>query len=475
MANFTDLDAIFDRILIELDRPEGSSEISPFENLKVTEELPRFRSLLPITVKAAKDGLSASVYVAAPAKPNNRFSVAQLREEIKKKGIAAGIDDRLLAEMAEDQLYNTEIVFARGRPAVNGRDGSVRVLLEPEADVNEGDEICRIIPAEKGTDGFDVYGNTLYAVNGRAPDIPQGYNTSLNRERTALLAAATGKLKLNDGFYAVRNEHIVEGDVYRTVKPLTFAGDIIVTGNINEGAVVNAGGSVQVAGMVKKATVTGKQITIDGAVISSYLTARGGGVSAESISGSTIEAEGDVETTSIANSKVSCTGKVLCLTNPGRIAGGLIRSIGGIACLVAGNYMRDPTELVIGDCFEYTEEKRALEKRIASIDAQIERLTIREDALKSAQKAHGGLSQEDADFLKTAAKVRVQQIVEKDPLKLRLDRVEEIIASATDPSLEVGVALHTNVTVTIGTQSRIIASEYGRSVLTANEFGIVIT
>lgn len=475
MANLIQLDAVFDRILTDLDNADGLSEENPFENMEIIEDAPRFRSLLPITVRAAKDGFSASVYVAAPEHPNNRFSVGELRDAIRKRGITAGIDDRLLAEMADEQLYNTEVIFAWGKPPVNGRDGSVRVLLEPETEVTEGDEICRIVPAEEGVNGFDIYGNVIRAVNGRAPDIPQGYNTSLNRDHTALVAAATGKLKLEDGFFSVRNEMVVEGDVFRTVQPLTFAGDIVVTGNINEGSMVNAGGHLHVFGMIKKATVTGKGITVDGAVISSYLTAREGDISAESCSGSTLEAEGDIVTSSVTNSKVHCTGRLLCLTTPGRITGGSVRAISGICCLVAGNYMRDPMELIIGDCFEYIEERKALEDRIASINAQIERLGARVEALKAAQKKTGGISQEDQDFLKTASKVRVQQMVEKDPLQMRLEKVEEIIHCAVDPSLEVGVALHTNVTVSIGKHTRIIATEYGKSILTANEFGIVIT
>lgn len=474
MANLTQLDAVFDRILLDLDSVDGFSEENPFENMVIMEEAPRFRSLLPITVRAAKDGFSASVYVAAPEHPNNRFSVGELRDAIRKKGITTGIDDRLLAEMTDEQLYNTEVVFARGKPAVNGRDGSVRVLLEPETEVTEGDEICRIVPAEKGENGFDIYGNILHAVNGHAPDIPQGYNTSLNNDRTALVAAATGKLKLSDGVFSVRNEYLVEGDVFRTVQPLTFSGDIIVTGNINEGAIVNAGGMVHVFGTVKKATVSGKQIIVDGPVLSSYLTARDGDIAAESCTGSTLEAEGNIETSSVTNSKVHCAGKLLCLSTPGRIAGGSIRAIGGICCLVAGNYMHDATELIIGDSFEYAEERKALMDRIASINAQIDRLGARVEALKAAQKTKGGISQEDEDFIKTASKIRVQQIVEKDPLQMRLEKVEEIIKSVTDSSLEVGVALHTNVTLVIGGHTRIIATEYGKSVITANEFGIVI-
>lgn len=475
MANLIQLDAVFDRILTDLDKTDGFSEEDPFADMEIMEDAPRFRSHLPITVRVAKDGFSASVYVAAPEHPNNRFSVGELRDAIRKKGITAGIDDRLLAEMADEQLYNTEIVFAQGTPAVNGRDGSVRVLLEPETEVSEGDEICRIVPAEKGVNGFDIYGNVIRAVNGRAPDIPQGYNTSLNRDRTALVAAATGKLKLEDGFFSVRNEMLVEGDVFRTVQPLTFAGDIIVTGNINEGAMVNAGGHLHVFGMVKKATVTGKQITVDGAVLSSYLTARDGDIVAESCSGSTLEAEGNIETSTVTNSKVHCGGKLLCLSAPGRITGGSIRAIGGICCLVAGNYMRDATELIIGDFFEYEKERQALKDRIAAINAQIDRLGARVEALKAERKKKGAISQEDEDFLKTASKVRVQQMVEKDPLQIRLEKVEEIINSAAEPSLEVGVALHTNVSVTIGAHTRIIGTEYGKSVLTANEFGIVIT
>lgn len=472
MANLKELDAIFDRILTDLENPDAP-EGNPFENLAVMEDAPRFRSVLPITVKAAKNGLSASVYVAAPERPNNRFSLGELHAAIRKKGIKAGIDEKLLEKMAEEQLYNTEVVFASGKPAINGINGSVQNLLEPETDISEGEVICRIIPAEKGSDGFDIYGNTLKSVNGYAPDIPQGFNTCLNRDHTALVAAATGKLKLRDGVFSVRDEMVVEGDVFRSVHPTAYTGDLIIMGNVNEGAIVNAGGSVHVHGKVTKANVSGKKIIVDDAVTGSYLTARSGGITVDVCSGSTLEAEGNIEASSIMNSKVSCAGMILCLTNPGRISGGTVRAIGGIECLVAGNYMHDLTEIIVGDCFEYTEERKALDRQIAAIDTQLERLALREEELKE-KKAVGKITKEESDFLKTTARVKLQQAVEKEPLQNRLELVNGIIERAEAATLEIGVALHTNVTLVIGGHTRIIATEYGKSTVSANELGVVI-
>lgn len=473
MANLKELDAIFDRILTDLKKTDARPEENPFENLEVMEDAPRFRSVLPIAVKAAKNGLSASVYVAAPEHPNNRFSLGDLHAAIRKKGIKAGIDEKLLEKMAEEQLYNTEVVFATGKAAIDGINGSVQNLLEPETDISEGETICRIIPAEKGSDGFDIFGNTLKSVNGHAPDIPQGYNTCLNRDHTALVAAATGKLKLRDGVFSVRDEMVIEGDIYRSVHPTTYTGDLIIKGNVNEGAIVNAGGRVHVCGKVTKATVTGKRVTVDDAVTGSYLTARSGKIAVSVCTGSTLEAEGNIEASSIMNSKVSCAGKILCLENPGRISGGTVRAIGGIECLVAGNYMHDLTEIIVGDCSEYTEERKALDRHLAAIDTQLERLALREEELKE-KKSVGKITKEEADFLKTTARVKLQQAVEKEPLQDRMKLVDEIIARASEATLEVGVALHTNVTLMIGGRTRIVTTEYGKSSVSSNEMGVVI-
>lgn len=473
MANLKELDEIFDRILTDPENLGAFPEENPFEKLEVMEDAPRFRSVLPITVKAAKNGLSASVYVAAPERPNTRFSLGDLHAAIRKKGIKAGVDEKLLEKMAEEQLYNTEVVFANGKAPVNGINGSVENLLEPETDISEGETICRIVPADQGSDGFDIYGNTLGAVHGHAPDIPQGANTCLNRDHTALVAAATGKLKLRDGVFSVRDEMVIDGDIFRTVQPTAYTGDLIIMGNVNEGAIVNAGGRVHVHGKVTKANVSGKQITVDGAVSDSYLTSREGDIVLDVCTGSTLEAEGNIEASSIMNSKVSCAGMILCLANPGRISGGSVRAIGGIECLVAGNYMHDLTEMIIGDCFEYTEERKALSGRIAAIDAQLERLSARENDLRE-KKGVGRITKEESDFLKTAARVKLQQAVEKEPLQNRIEVVDGIIARASEAALEVGVALHTNVTLMIGGHTRIIATEYGKSTVTSNEFGIVI-
>ncbi len=469
-----ELDAAFDHILMEIQDPGCPPAQNPFEQPEKEQKTVRFRSVVPITVRVSEDGLSASVFVCETGN-ESRYTVEELRAAVEAKGVKACIDEAVLESMAEEQIYNTEIVFARGILPVDGTDGSVSETAQPDTDIAKGEEICRLIPASEGKDGLDVFGNTLPAANGQTPALFEGQNTRLSEDGTVLTAAVSGRLVHRDGVFSVINEYVVRGDVKRDNNQISFAGDITIYGNVSEGANITAGGSVYIHGSVIGAEITARQISIEYIVRHSSIVSRGGNIKLMNCVDSKIECDGNLSASVLLNCEVFCTGEIVCLSSQGSICGGTVSSVKRITCLIAGNHMHETTRLLLGHCSEYCREQEELKRQISVIDADIERLDKRSEMLKARKDETGKITIEDEDFLEAAARIRLQKNEEREPLAARLAYVEGIVGSAGSAELRVMRALYPGVSLAIGEKYCNIDVEYGKVLVYAGDLGIVFS
>lgn len=475
MENLAELDALFDNILLQIENPEAPPVKNPFEEAE-DKKIVRFRSITPITVVVSDDKLSASVFVSRHENADGGgYTLDELKKEIEARGIRSGIDESALERMAEEQIFNSEVVFAAGVPAVDGIDGQVEVVAQEETDLKEGDVICRIVPAQDGTDGYDVYGNVLHAKNGEVPDIPQGKNTAINGEHNALVAAASGRLFFEDGVFSVRNEYVVRGDLKKPDDRITFSGDVTIYGNINEGAIVQAGGTVYVRGSITGASVYAKRISADFTVRNSTLNTKGGDIKLMNCVDSKIECDGNLEVSSLLNCSVFCAGDLTCLSGQGSVCGGTVTCVSKITCQVAGSHMHEPTTLVLGNCGEHLAERETLRQKIAVIDEDIERLNACTEEIKARKAENGTIPKKDEDFLNAAVKIKLQKTLKKEPLQHRLDHVERVIGKRESSALKVTHTLYPGVFITVGSQSSRTDTEYGKVTVYSTANGLVFS
>lgn len=402
--------------------------------------------------RVSRDGLLAWVYAMPPRNGGRELEDRDLLAVLLQAGIKEGIDKEAMLKVVDEKVYYRPVVIAKGRPAKNGVDGTVkdrykRVItaqfLEDEmgrVDYKEqnwlqlaevGDVIAEVQPAVPCEDGISVKGNIINAkIRGKDPDIPQGNNTVLSEDGTQLLAEMAGHVTCVNGKFQIAEILQVNSDVSNSTGNLRFNGDIAVEGDVRNGFLLEALGSILVKGSVEGAVLkAGGNIVIGLGVVGgnqAKLTADGD-ISCKYMESTEATAKGGIYAESMLWSKACGEKEVNVTKGRGVIIGGTIVSCGQIEAKIIGSQSRRMTELNLREVETISaEEERACEKELAQLRRNLsdlnkniqflknqennakqdllERMIIARDTLapresrllellKDARTNHGGLSQ----------------------------------------------------------------------------------
>ena len=323
-------------------------------------------------VTVSRDSMTAHLEIDPPENDGKSITPQMIDSALKKAGVSYGIDTDLLDRIKSHPLYSRNFIIARGKPAVNGADGSIRYLFETASEirprersdgtvdfrdlgliqnVRKGQVLCEIQLPTTGTAGMSVTGKLMLPMRGSAVASPLGRNTTLSDDGTRLTATADGQVVLSYPSVSVMETFVVSEDVDNSTGNINFVGNVQVNGNVREGFAVKAGGNVEIFGMV------------EGGIISAAgnIAARGGIVG---MNHGRVECKGDLFSTFIENCEVNVAGSIRAESIMNSVircgatlelTGRRARLIGG-RCMVAGDIIADsigspaslPTSLVIG-------------------------------------------------------------------------------------------------------------------------------
>ncbi len=287
-----------------------------------------------VHIWTASSGMEAFIRVNRPEEGGAHVTEEEIRAELEKQGIVAGIEKNVGRTIARLHLYDKGFTIAKGIPAKNGADGVVEdrfprektIQLEENErgevdfknlnlvhDAKEGEVICRISLPTKAEPGTDVFGRSIEGTDGVPAQIPQGKNTHVNEEGTELIASCGGNVVFENDVFRVERELRIEGSVDNSVGNLNFSGDVIIQGDVCEGYEVHAGGDVHVYGSVEGAVVTaGGSIRVDkgmNGMLKGSLEA-GEDVRCRFLENCSVSAGKNVLSESILNSNISAGDKI---------------------------------------------------------------------------------------------------------------------------------------------------------------------
>ena len=126
-------------------------------------------------------GMFANLTIPSPGADEGKphFSVDDLKLVLTRGGVVYGIDEAMVNAVAEDPMYDTEVIVAAGKPPVEGENGyyeyhfsqdfSKKPTIRPDGSadflsiklievVHEGDLIATYHPAVQGEMGTSVRG-----------------------------------------------------------------------------------------------------------------------------------------------------------------------------------------------------------------------------------------------------------------------------------------------------------------------------
>ncbi len=440
--------------------------------VKIAEPQDEVKIDAEVTVKVTPDKMKAYISISPPdgGKLPDRDEILKVLE---KHGVIYGINMSLVEDLARFPVFNQEICIAEGTPAVRGTDGSIEyhfkikkdtrpVILEDGSvdyrdlglieNVHKGQRLCTVIPPTKGIKGRRITGDEIPAIDGKQVILPRGKNVEISEDGQGLVAAIDGQVELVDGKINVFPTYEVPGDVGIGTGNINFVGSVIVRGNVLSGFTVEAGGNVEVWGVVEGAVIkAGGNIILKRGIqgLGKGLLISGGDIVAKYIEHSNVEAKNDVKAEAIMHSNVKCGNRLELGGRKGLLVGGTCKVGREIVAKVIGSQMTTSTELEVGvDPIVRERYKEARE----------EMLKIEEDLRKADQaifllkklEAAGAITQEKKELLAKTIRTRLHYLVRKEELKKEIEVAEEMLQHETHAKVRALSFIYPGTKVSIG-------------------------
>lgn len=402
-----------------------------------------------VEINADQSGTVANLIITAPKNGGRPATVEMVAEALKASGVVSGIDEYDIKQAIQEKLYDVPVCVARAIPPKRGKNGYVSFnydkdrKLKPLRDefgvanyrelnfivpIRKGDVIANITLPTEGTPGENIFGQPIPAEMGLAAKVTVGRNTAVTAPGTEIVAMCDGHLVYGTGCFNVETTVTVKKDLDLSIGNIDFFGDVHVMGNVMEGFVINAGGSVKIDGSVFDGMITaGGSVNIVGGAINSRIKCENN-VSIGFCENTSIIAKGNVESKQFAFCDVFCYGGLTAKGGAGVIAGGKITSMLDVNAGVIGSEKYTRTEINIGDGSVIFARKRQAEEELSDSESAIASAERNISFLKHRRNLQGGLLTESQQRqIKTETQNKLFHTMRKKELSKLIAQLENDI------------------------------------------------
>lgn len=230
-----------------------------------------------VSVDIAKDAMSATIVVDAPAQSGSELTPEQIERSVKAQGVLAGISMEKILEFVDNPVYNTPYEVASAILPENGHDsyldykfitdesklGSVEDVESGVIDYKKNNKIQNVVEgqvlavkvlATRGKGGKTVYARYLEAKDGKDIPVQLGANVAFDKDGVTIRATKNGQVLLVNGKITV--EPILNLDAVNIKSGnVDFLGTVIIKGNVEDGFDVKASGDIDIGGTVGKSRI----------------------------------------------------------------------------------------------------------------------------------------------------------------------------------------------------------------------------
>ncbi|MCI9072297.1 MAG: DUF342 domain-containing protein [Lachnospiraceae bacterium] len=327
-------------------------------------------------------------YAYIPWVPGNMVTKEDIYNDLQRREIVFGIRHEAISDLIDKRRMNEKVLIAEGVPARKGKDGwfefFVRldmpripaplpdggvdyVNIEAFEMVEEGEKIALYHPAERGSNGKNIYGETIHADNGMEKKPLRGEGFRIAPDGVTYLSRMNGKFEYLNGRIIITNMLVVKEDVTSVTGRLEVDGSVYVIGSIYSGGCIKATGDI----IIEHNVETGRLIAGGNVMIKKGSCSRhdcfieaGGEVSGSFFEAANINARGNVKANYIMNSNINTLGRVIVSGSKGMLLGGRICAVRGVDTYNLGNASHIKTLLEVGRTEMYEKEQAAYaEKR----------------------------------------------------------------------------------------------------------------
>nr|WP_300006163.1 FapA family protein [Tissierella sp.] len=342
-----------------------------------------------------KDILKAYISILPPENGGEECNFLSIRKTLSDNNITSGIDMKVLLETCQNPQYNTKILIAEGNPPIHGVDGSFDIKFKTSKDlkpkikedgtvdfynlenivnVKKGDLLCTIVPPTKGTAGESVSGKIINAINGKPVPNLSGKNTNLSEDGRSITSHIDGQVDYIQGRINVNETFNIRGDVDGSTGNIKVVGNVVISGAVRSGFVVEATGNIQVQGSLGSVTlISGGDILLRGGIIGGNITCESN-LTSKFIENCKVLVKGDIKTDYIMNSHIRCGKNIEAINSISKIVGGRCFAGENISAKVIGSPANVKTYLNIGPDPNALKKQISLKENITVLETQIKSL-----------------------------------------------------------------------------------------------------
>lgn len=429
---------------------------------------------LRILVTVSPDELKAFITLYA-SQDNSRVTKEEILAALQSQRVTYGLKEDVINFCSEQPIYNEAFCVAEGIPAQNGKNGSVIYHFDTSVDksptilddgrinyrelnliqsVKQGQLLCSLVPPVMGTQGMTVKGRIIPAVSGRPAILPRGKNVHASEDGQNLYASTDGEVEYLDlTKVSVYTNHEVPADVDNSTGNVNFVGSVIIKGNVLSGFSVEAGGNVEVYGVVEGATIKaggniilrrGMQGMGKGTLIA------GGDIVSRYIEYCNVEAQGNIQAEAVMHSNVKCGNKLELTGRKGLLVGGTCKVGKIIIAKVIGSHMATVTDLEVGTDPTVRERFKQVKEELNSNESDIRKAEQAITLLKKLE-GMGSLTPDKQEILTKSVRTKIYLSSRVEELKKEMVVLEEKLQQEVSGKIRSLNIIYPGVKVTIGT------------------------
>lgn len=462
------------RALTSLDKNAIEVKISNFQAGTIDES---------IKVEIAEDRMYAKARFYPPSTNGHLLMREEIVSALVKAGVKYGLDEEAVMEFLRERQYCTDYFLAKATPPVQGRDAEITyhfntdLTLKPKRNedgsvdfhqldmisaCHKGQLLATLTPMDPGKPGIDVYGVIMRPnkVNNRV--LRHGNKVHLSEDGLQMFSEVDGHVSLVEGRVFVSDTYEVHADVDASTGDIEYEGNVVVKGNVITGFSVRAKGDIEVNGVVEGAYIeAGGQIVLKRGMqgMNKGILRAKGNIITKFIENAEVIAGGYVSTESILHSKVSAKGDIIVGGKRGFVTGGEIRSGTMISVKTAGSQMGTVTLLEVGIDPRVLEEFRELEKKIANMLAEKDKIAQALSVLRKKMTFGSQVSDERREYIK---QITQNNIVLDTQIKSARQKYEELrieVENNTSGSIKVSDVVYPGTKMVISNVVHFVREE----------------
>lgn len=429
-----------------------------------------------VSVIVNPDKMKAYILLKKPEEGGKQPGIQEITHELQKNGVVYGIKEDVLQRLAQNPVYDQSVLIAEGLDPVHGESGRVNFLVDINKEkkpiimedgsvnyrdldyivsVRKDEKICEIIPPVPGKDGKNIAGAVIKAIEGKPAKIIRGSNVYESEDNLSFYAAIDGHIKYENGKLSVFATYEVPADVDNSTGNINFVGSVFIRGNVLSGFVVEAGGDVEVFGVVEAATIkAGGNIILRRGMTGNNkgVLIAGGNIIAKYIENSTVVAANELKAEAIMHSDVKCGNRLELGGRKGLLVGGITRVGTEIDAKVIGSYLATNTIIEVGVDPNVRERYKFIRSEIVAMEENVRKT---EQAIMLLQKleAAGKLTEEKKEILEKSIRSKIFYENKLHEYKEELIQLEEKLHAEAHGRIKVQNYLYSGTKISIGSAS----------------------